>query len=253
VLGTGGVPSLSAPAPSVVRAQARASAPPRRAPSEIPAAPTADALSLARFDDLRQPRPAVAARAERVAAPPSVPPVAGVEVKPEPVMAAPAAEAPVPPRSLATELESFVVAEGLEDVVQVAVNGGGVTLSISDTIGFASGSAELLPDASPVLAKVRGLVGARPDLVVEVSGHTDDRPLHTGAFRSNLDLSLARAARVAHELAADDAELTGRIFAAGYGAARPVAPNDDVPGRARNRRVELRLVPARDTLTPGGR
>ena len=99
-----------------------------------------------------------------------------------------------------------------------------------------------------MLAEVRGLVGARPDLVVEVSGHTDDRPLHTGAFRSNLDLSLARAARVAHELAADDAELTGRIFAAGYGAARPVAPNDDAEGRARNRRVELRLVPGRDAM-----
>jgi flagellar motor protein MotB len=66
--------------------------------------------------------------------------------------------------------------------------------------------------------------------------------LHAGAFHSNLELSLARAARVARELAAGDAELTGRIFASGYGAARPVASNDDLDGRARNRRVELRLV-----------
>jgi chemotaxis protein MotB len=252
VLGTSSVTSPSAPATSPARAYARPSAPRLRALSEIPAPPTADALSLARFDDL-PPRPAGATRTESVASIPAAPPVEAVEVNLETVMAAKATEAPGPARSLATELESFVVAEGLEDAVQVAVNGGGVTLSISDTIGFASGRAELLPDASPVLAEVRGLVGARPDLVVEVSGHTDDRPLHTGAFWSNLDLSLARAARVAHELAADDAELTGRIFAAGYGAARPVAPNDDAEGRARNRRVELRLVPGRDVMPVGGR
>ena len=147
--------------------------------------------------------------------------------------------------SLAGELDAYVRAEGLEDVVHVAVNGGGVTLSISDTIGFASGRAELLPDAAPVLAEVRDLVAARPDLVVEVAGHTDDRPVHGGAFQSNLELSLARAARVAHQLAAGDPELSTRVFAAGYGAQRPVGSNEDAEGRARNRRVELRLVPGR--------
>jgi len=176
-------------------------------PSTKPLRSGPDALSLARFDDL-----------------------------PRPVAALP---------ELATELESFVKAEGLEEAVQVAVNGGGVTLSISDTIGFASGSADLLADAAPVLAEVRALVEARPDLVVEIAGHTDDRPVHAGIFQSNLDLSLARAARVAHELAAGDPEIAARVFAAGYGAQRPVAPNDDPEGRARNRRVELRLVPGR--------
>jgi len=139
-----------------------------------------------------------------------------------------------------------VLAEGLEESVQVAVIGGGVTLSISDTIGFASGSAELLPDAAPVLAAVQTLVGARTDLVVEVAGHTDDRPVQ-GVFRSNLDLSLARAARVAHQLTASDPDLMARVFAAGYGAQRPVAPNIDAEGRARNRRVELRLVPGHES------
>ena len=195
-----------------------------------------DALSLARFDDLPRPVAAEPVPAAAPAAPAAVLPVEPEEV---PVAAAPVA-------SLATELESFVIAEGLEEAVQVAVNGGGVTLSISDTIGFGSGSAELLPDAAPVLAEVRALVEARTDLVVEVAGHTDDRPVHTGAFQSNLDLSLARAARVAHELADGNPELMVRIFAAGYGAQRPVAPNLEPEGRARNRRVELRLVPGHD-------
>jgi chemotaxis protein MotB len=101
-----------------------------------------------------------------------------------------------------------------------------------------------LLDAGPVLDAVRGLIVARPDFVVEVAGHTDDRPLHGGAFASNLELSLARAARVARQLAAGDDALAGRIFAAGYGSQRPVADNAEAEGRARNRRVELQLVPA---------
>jgi flagellar motor protein MotB len=212
---------------------------PRVAP-QVPRRATApDALSLARFDDLPPPA-ATPPRAEP--APEAHAVTAPVEV---PAVEAPA-PLPAPMRSLATELESFVKAKGLEESVQVAVNGGGVTLSISDTIGFASGSAELLADAAPVLAEVRALVEARPDLAVEVAGHTDDRPVHAGVFHSNLDLSLARAARVAHELAAGDPALTARIFAAGYGPQRPVASNGDVEGRARNRRVELRLVPGRE-------
>lgn len=247
VLGTGPLGRETA-AVSIAPAPRVATPPARVAAADRPATrPAADALTLARFD---LPEPAPAARPAAEPAPAAERPVVAAPVAAAAVVRA--VEAPAPPEpltpSLATELESFVAAAGLEDAVHVAVNGGGITLSISDTIGFASGRAELLPDAAPVLAEVRGLVAARPDLVVEVSGHTDDRPLHAGPFRSNLDLSLARAARVAHELAAGDAALTERIFAAGYGAARPVAPNDDVEGRARNRRVELRLVPGRDMV-----
>jgi chemotaxis protein MotB len=201
----------------------------------------ADALSRARFDE---PAPALPVQAATIPSREEAS-VTGAAIEDSPAAIAPEAVAvarPIPERSLAGELEAFVTTQGLSDVVRVSVAGGGVNLSISDTIGFASGSADLLPDASSVLAEVRQLVTARPELIVEVSGHSDDRPLHAGVFHSNLDLSLARAARVAHELAADDAELTGRIFAAGYGAARPVASNDDAEGRARNRRVELRLV-----------
>lgn len=206
-----------------------------------------DALSLARFDEL----PRADARATEPRALPAVAPapaIVMVEV-PAPLEAGVAVAAPAPApaapiRSLAAELESYVAAAGFGEAVHVALSGGGVTLSISDTIGFASGSADLLPDAASVLDEVRGLIAARSDLVVEVAGHTDDRPVHGGAFTSNLDLSLARAARVARELAAGDDLLASRIFAAGYGPQRPIADNGDMDGRARNRRVELKLVPA---------
>ncbi len=251
VLGARAMPEPRPATPEIAPSLAVPKAAPAASLPMLPPLGEPDALSLARFDELpRAVGPAPLAPSP-AAAPAPAPAIVMVEV-PTPIEApiakgavAPAERAASAPiRSLASELESFVASAGLGEAVQVAVNGGGVTLSISDTIGFASGSSELLPDAAAVLEEVRGLVGARPDLVVEVAGHTDDRPVHGGVFASNLELSLARAARVARELAAGDEALTSRIFAAGYGAQRPVADNADGDGRARNRRVELKLAPA---------
>jgi flagellar motor protein MotB len=239
--GTGPVPEPPAATAAVERPAFAMPVPARMAELERMPAIGPDALSLARFDEL----PRADARAPEPKALPAIVMVevpAALETKVEVAAAPPAPAAPI--RSLASELESYIAEAGFGEAVQVALSGGGVTLSISDTIGFASGSADLLPDAASVLDEIRGLIVARPDLVVEVAGHTDDRPVHGGAFASNLDLSLARAARVARELAAGDDLLASRIFAAGYGPQRPIADNGNVDGRARNRRVELKLVPA---------
>ena len=140
-------------------------------------------------------------------------------------------------------LEEFVAAEGRADAVQVAVRDSDLIVTLSDAISFASGSAELLPAAAPILHRIGALARAMPDFDLEVDGHTDDRPIHTGGFPSNLELSLARAARVIHELTAETPELAERAIAAGYGEHRPITPNADETGRARNRRVEIRLLP----------
>jgi len=155
------------------------------------------------------------------------------------------------PRDAATErlaaagrsLEEFVAAEGRADTVQVAVRNSDLVVTLSDTISFPSGSADLLPAAAPILRRIGALAVAMPDFDVEVNGHTDDRPIHSGSFPSNLELSLARAARVVHELAAGTPELAERTIAAGYGEHRPIVPNADDAARARNRRVEIRLLP----------
>jgi len=119
-----------------------------------------------------------------------------------------------------------------------------VVVKIGDVAGFAPGSADPSRAMRPLLAELRSIVAASPDLRVEVSGHTDDVPIKTPLFPSNLELSLARASHVAHELVADDKELAARVSAAGYGEQRPIASNGDAAGRARNRRVEIRLTRA---------
>ena len=197
--------------------------------------------------------PAVVA-ADPAAAPAEVAP-AGV---PQPQAAASAAvpEDPArhnvtPPRLAAAAgyLEALVEAEGLAGAATVSVSDSEMVLSISDTIGFASGSAELLPGALPILREVRTLARSMPDFGIDIAGHTDDAPIHTARFPSNLELSLARAARVARELTAGDPQLKVRTVATGFGEHRPAASNADPRGRAQNRRVELRLVPI-DHSTP---
>jgi flagellar motor protein MotB len=161
------------------------------------------------------------------------------------------APAPRAPGDVAAERRLAALHGYVDNLVAVQVPQGGVTVraadgelvvTIGDVAGFAPGSAEPLPAMQPLLDELRTLVRLAPHLQVEVSGHTDDRPIRTTRFPSNLELSLARAAQVAHVLGGGDASLARRIFASGHAERKPVAPNEDAAGRARNRRVEIRLV-----------
>ena len=205
----------------------------------------------------REAVPVVAAEPQAIAVP--LPPAAAPLVASEaplvpslaPLAADPGAVAPgdvaspVLARRLASiggYLEAFARAQSKGDAVRVTVGESDLVLSLRDTIGFPSGSAELLPAARPILAELRSIVRELPDFGIDVTGHTDDVPIHSALYPSNLELSLARAARVARELSAGMPSLRIRTSAEGFGENRPVASNDDAQGRAQNRRVEIRLV-----------
>jgi type VI secretion system protein ImpK len=88
--------------------------------------------------------------------------------------------------------------------------------------------------------------------LVEVVGYTDNQPIRTLRFPSNWELSRGRAESVAKLLGGR--VQAGRISAEGRGEADPIAPNDTVEGRARNRRVEITLfVPAGGDAAVGAR
>ncbi len=167
------------------------------------------------------------------------PPPARADAPLSPDAPPPAAPAATALRAAADRLEAMAGAQG----VRVSAADDAVVVALQDAIGFASASADLLPAAAPILAEVRRLATAMPDVAIEVVGHTDDRPIESPIFPSNLELSLARAARVARELTIAVADLATRVSASGAGPYRPVASNADPEGRARNRRVEIRLVP----------
>ena len=144
--------------------------------------------------------------------------------------------------AVARYLDEFSRAAGIGDAITIAADQTGVELALGSELGFSSGHAELATAALPLLREVGVLVRGMPDLVLEVSGHTDSTPVHTRAYPSNLELSLARAARVARAIAGDDAKVAARIATAGFADHRAIASNTLASERARNRRVELRLV-----------
>lgn len=163
---------------------------------------------------------------------------------------APAPAAPVAAQPAPQDAELQAIGRYLEQLAardrslaaKVATRKGEVVVEIGAMNGFRPGSADPVAAMKPLLVEVSSLVAASPKLHVEISGHTDDKPIRTAQFPSNLELSLARASRIAQELIGGDPALRTRISAAGYGEQRPIASNADPDGRARNRRVEIRLT-----------
>ena len=76
-----------------------------------------------------------------------------------------------------------------------------------------------------------------PKLKVEISGHTDS----IGTNEANRKLSQERAEAVREYLSTHSIHVS-RVTAKGYGATKPVAPNDTEEGRQRNRRTEFRII-----------
>lgn len=144
-------------------------------------------------------------------------------------------------REVADRYEQIVQAvqeKGLGEAVSVDLTAQGVRVTFVDSIAFASGSAALDGPAQDVLVTVAELAASAEG--VEVEGHTDDRPIATGAYPSNWELSAARAAAVVRFLSAQPDALPPSAHAAvGYGEHRPRTDNDTPEGRARNRRISV--------------
>lgn len=102
-------------------------------------------------------------------------------------------------------------------------------------IHFDTGKTGIKPESKPTLDEIGKLLTTSPALRIILVGHTDNQ----GSFEYNMDLSLRRAKSVANTLITEYGIKQERLRAAGVGYLAPVATNDNDPGRALNRRVEL--------------
>ena len=122
-----------------------------------------------------------------------------------------------------------------------------LTLQLSDRILFDSGSAAINPDGLAVLRRVGEVLRERlVNLEAQIGGHTDNVPVsgaRGGLLADNWGLSAARAVSVVNFLEDELGLDPDRMSAVGYGEHRPVASNDTPEGRARNRRIEIVLLP----------
>lgn len=120
----------------------------------------------------------------------------------------------------------------------------GMLVNLPDAQFFAPDSVELTLHGKATLAKVAAQLRAMPHHV-EVQGHTDDVPPPEALAErlpSSWDVAAARATAVVRQLVAHGIA-PDRIRAVSYGSARPLGPNDTEIDRARNRRIEIRLIP----------
>ncbi len=127
-----------------------------------------------------------------------------------------------------------------EGLVAVETDGSRVIIHVLEKGSFRSGDATVERAFLPTLEKIAGLV-AEADGLIRVAGHTDPVPISNPRFRSNWELSAARAVSVAHELLKEDTLDPQRIAVTGHADTRPQVANDTSEGRARNRRVEIRI------------
>jgi len=140
-------------------------------------------------------------------------------------------------------LESKLRDQISNDQVSLMDVEGGIAIVLSDNVLFDSGKAQLKEDAFPVLNKVADIITSKvPDKNIGVAGHTDNVPITHSSWKSNWELSTARATNVLHYLL-EKGVLSERLSATGYGENRPVASNSTSAGRARNRRVEIVILP----------
>jgi flagellar motor protein MotB len=109
-------------------------------------------------------------------------------------------------------------------------------------IKFATASAELLPESYSILDYIGRILEQNPSIKIEIAGHTDSRPIRTREFPSNLELSQARAESCKKYLINKFKIEPERLIAKGYGDKYPVASNKTEEGRAKNRRVEFKII-----------
>lgn len=120
-----------------------------------------------------------------------------------------------------------------------------IVIRIREKASFPSGAAQLRDDFRPILDRVGRILKETEGRII-VSGHTDDVPIATSRFRSNWELSASRAVSVVHDLIDVSRIPSERFSIEGLAETQPVAPNDTLENRARNRRVEIRLLQGED-------
>ncbi len=129
---------------------------------------------------------------------------------------------------------------------EVEGDGGRITVTMVDKILFKSGVAELTPEGEQVLGKIGAVLKTVDGKLIEVCGHADNQHVESAVkekYPTNWELSTARATNVVRYLEEQGGLRARRLKAAGFGSSRPVASNRSEAGRAKNRRIEILLLP----------
>ncbi len=125
-----------------------------------------------------------------------------------------------------------------DGLLEIEVEDDSLMIRINEQGSFPSGAARLSKSFLPVLDKITEVLNRSTGRVM-VSGHTDNRPIHTARYPSNWVLSADRAASVVHYITKHGFADPSRLEIRAYADTRPLFPNDSPENRAKNRRIEI--------------
>ena len=138
---------------------------------------------------------------------------------------------------MADQIQEAVTPLIEENLIRIRRERFWIEVEINTSFLFSSGSADIFPEARPILEELAGILSDLP-VRVHVEGFTDDLPISTQVFPSNWELSAGRASSVLRLLADRGLDPT-RMAAIGFGEHRPIADNETPEGRQQNRRVVI--------------
>ena len=145
---------------------------------------------------------------------------------------------------LAEKIEESLAENFMSDQVDVSFDANCVILSLNGAFLFDSGKADLKTEAKPILNKIGKILNRYADNTVEIEGHTDSVPLNGGRYENNDVLSSYRALAVFNYLKDNASIDPGIMKHSGRGEYMPIADNSTPEGRAKNRRVEIKIYNA---------
>lgn len=148
----------------------------------------------------------------------------------------------------ADKLKKILKEEISNGKIDIESKGRSITIRIREKGSFPSGSSNLHPDFTPIMATLRD---ALKDISgkISVEGHSDNIPIKSARFKSNWDLSSSRALSVTHALIQNKSLDDNRFMVVGHADTRPHKPNTNAQNRAENRRVELVIRQGLDEVT----
>lgn len=152
-----------------------------------------------------------------------------------------------PPIKLFEERTTMIIddiRQTIHETPGISVKGDhrGTVITLTDTVAFNSGSAELKEEIKPLLDKILVIIKRHHANNIKIEGHTDNVPISGSIYQSNWELSTARAQSVLRYFT-EKGIPPQNLSIAGYGEYRPIADNSTPEGRSKNRRVEIVLLP----------
>lgn len=142
---------------------------------------------------------------------------------------------------MAENIQNAVDDLGISNAVEIDFDEQYVMLNLSGGILFGSGKAEILPEALAVIDKISIVLERYDKNIIEIEGHTDNVPIKSSRYESNDVLSMYRALEVADYIRKVTDLNPKYIKSSGRGEYVPIADNSTAEGRARNRRVVIKI------------